>query len=593
MLPLTVITAERLNEWNLSCERLEDYVTDYIQLPYLSNAEIASLVRLLEEHDSLGYLKDATTEERENALARRAGRQLLVALHEATLGKAFADIVEDEFNDLRPDSAQELYLNVCFLNQFDVPVRAGVISRVQDLPFAEFKEKLFRPLEHVVFDAFDPSLHDYVYTARHPHIAEIVVARILRNSSQIHARMVLLLSALNVDYSVDRVALRKLVRGRTLGEQFADYQAVADIFAVARGVAGDDPYVMHQMAIYEMHRPNGNLEKAHEYLVTASRLAEHDRTIDHSFAELAFLRMQRASSEAEKARFRLEARRAARKLTDKPRTPHGYHTLAKIAIEQLREVLTQSDAAERDIDRAVEEAEQSLEDGLQRFPQSEYMLEAEAELSKVIVDEERATKALERAFAANPRSSFIAVRLAKTAIATEDFAKARKVLETALDVNPNEKKLHFNLARVLMALNEDADSVTYHLYHSFTLGDTNFEAQFWYARQLYVLDRIPEAREMFKQLHSAAVPFDLRNSTRGFVAEPNGSQKIFFGRLVSLETTYAFIERDGRGDWVFWHMDDTTDETLWQRLHEGDRVRFCMGFSFRGARAVEVELASS
>ena len=53
---LTAITAERQNQWNIYCERLEGQVTGEYRLRYLNRDEIRRLVGLLERHQSLGYL---------------------------------------------------------------------------------------------------------------------------------------------------------------------------------------------------------------------------------------------------------------------------------------------------------------------------------------------------------------------------------------------------------------------------------------------------------------------------------------------------------------------------------------------------------
>ena len=71
-------------------------------------------------------------------------------------------IVEDEYNAIVPQQAQDLYLTICVLNRLNVPVRAGVVSRLHDIPFEYFKEHLFQPLEHV-----DPSHMGKPYIEEH------------------------------------------------------------------------------------------------------------------------------------------------------------------------------------------------------------------------------------------------------------------------------------------------------------------------------------------------------------------------------------------------------------------------------------------
>lgn len=83
---LTLVMAERLNEWNIFAGAVADYVTDEYEMGYLSAREIDQLVQLLEKHKALGYLEKIAPDQRRTYLAERAGRQLLVALHEATMG---------------------------------------------------------------------------------------------------------------------------------------------------------------------------------------------------------------------------------------------------------------------------------------------------------------------------------------------------------------------------------------------------------------------------------------------------------------------------------------------------------------------------
>jgi hypothetical protein len=98
-------------------------------------------------------LERLNPDERRKELEEHAGRQLLVALHEATLGIPFETIPVDEYHHITPFEAQRLYQTVCVLNRLNVPVRAGLIARVHGIPFEEFKHRFFAPLEHVVFAA--------------------------------------------------------------------------------------------------------------------------------------------------------------------------------------------------------------------------------------------------------------------------------------------------------------------------------------------------------------------------------------------------------------------------------------------------------
>ena len=59
-LQLTVIGAERNNEWNIYCEELESFLCQEFSVGYLNRQEINELLDLLERHKALGLLKDLT-----------------------------------------------------------------------------------------------------------------------------------------------------------------------------------------------------------------------------------------------------------------------------------------------------------------------------------------------------------------------------------------------------------------------------------------------------------------------------------------------------------------------------------------------------
>ena len=233
-----------------------------------------------------------------------------------------------------------MYLGVCFLNRFDVPVRAGIIARVFGIRFTDFKERFFKPLEQVVITRYDQRTQDHVYVARHPHIAEIVFERTLSspaNRLDLYTRMI---SSLNIDYDADHTAFRSLVRARSLMNVFLDHQMVEAVYNSSRRIAEDDAYLFHQIAIYEMNRENGNYGKAAESLSHARQLAPHDRTIMHSFAELALRRGETAKTPVESQSYLAEAKKLAVALADTQATnSHGHHTLAKIALVKLRSLL--------------------------------------------------------------------------------------------------------------------------------------------------------------------------------------------------------------------------------------------------------------
>ena len=592
-LTLTIISAERQNEWNIYCDRLEEHLTDSFLLRYLNQTEVKELIVLLERHGALGHLEELSPEEQVKEFIQRAGRQLLVALLEATQGVQFEDILVSEYERITPDRARALYLTVCVLNRLDIPVRAGLIARVHSIPFTEFRERLFKPLEHVVIAVENKSIQDFVYRARHPLIAQVVFERILNVAQRRFDEYLRLLRALNLAYQTDLIAFRQMTRGRQILELFPNHEEASVLLEAAEHLAPNDVPLLHQRGIYEMNRPNGSLSSAHDYLARASLAAPRDLTIVHSLAELERRRAEQATSDVQRRRHRDEARRLAAIVRDDPyHGPFGYHTILKMHLDSLRELLASNEVEEGDVDRALQDIERTLETALQRFPNDEFVLSAEAELADLLRDQERAVAALRVAFERNPRSPFITNRLAHSLQDNGDTQGARTVLETALEANAGERRLHFAYAMLLRKIDgTDIDTMLHHLRRSCTPGDKNYDAQFWQAVYLFMKnlpETIERAREIFRSLWNAPLPYKTRAGIRTKFCDNNGESTRFRGVLVRLDDTYGWILRDGLGDRIY-VREEYLSSGEWATLRERDRVEFSIGFSFGGPTAVDIQ----
>jgi SIR2-like domain len=438
---LTVVVGTRLNEWNIQTQDLDIDITDEYEVKYLDSKEIPPLLKLLEDNGALGTLEHLSPAERIEALEERAGRQLLVALHEATLGRPFEEILVDEFNHIAPFEAQRIYLTICVLNRLQIPVRAGLIARIHGIPFDEFKSRFFAPLEHVVFVQKNDTIRDYVYRARHPYIADLVFLRVLDKPEERFDAYLRCVKSLNLAYSLDWNAFWQMVRGRTLLELFPDQTMVKGIFSAAWEVVGEDAHLLHQMANYEMRRPNGSLKEAERFLSRAHELAPWDMTIAHTTAELKLRAVEYSRSELERSKLLGEAAKlSAGLISGEKNDSYAYHTLVKVNLRKLKEAMDQQ-ATDLDIEKHVKEVEQSLFDALQRFPGDSYLRETESQLAVLLKDDERVLRALENAFNANPRSSFVALRLASIYEARGRVDDARSVLGKAIGANNSDRRL--------------------------------------------------------------------------------------------------------------------------------------------------------
>lgn len=594
--PLTIITAERDNEWNVRCGTLDEFVAQEYPLRRLSEKEIHALLAKLEEHDALERLSNFTYEERVREFRERAGRQILVALHETTLGKSFEEIVKDEYDRIIPSEAQTLYLDVCTLNRLGVPVRAGLIARVSGIRFKDFQNRFLNPLEHVVKSHVDRYVGDRMYSARHVHISDLVFQLSLPDPEERFDQIVRVLDGINIEYSTDSEALRALVRGKGIAEIFASHELARQFYEHAERIAGKDPHLLQQRAIFEMSHPGGSLHKAEESLLAALSIAPYDKSIQHTLGNLKRQQANETDNPLLRAKLRSDARNHLKGLSrNDARTPHGFHTMVVLLTDEMRELLGNDNEREfekneeKKIVDLVREIESLIRDAEQKFPDDERILTAEADFRGIIDQHRKAYNALIRAFNRNPRSEWVAIRLSEHLADSQNLDEAKNILQRCIRENPSSKSVNFALAKLYMrhGSTKEKSQIQQLLHRSFTLGDSHFNAQFWYARELFLSGDFVKANEMFKALRHASVSPATRNRVRGLIRDKNGKVRRFRGEVSKKEEAYLFVKaRDIPRD-VFCHVSQASEE-IWGGLRVGTIVEFEVGFSMRGAVAARV-----
>ena len=589
---LTIVGTERHNEWNIYCEQLEPFVRQEFAVRYLSEKEIGELLKLLERHGSLGLLREQTVEERVEAFTKVADRQLLVALHETTLGVPFEEIILDEYRRIEPSSARGLYLDICSLHQFGAPVRAGLISRSSGINFERFEREFLSPLDNVVHATRDRHSLDVYYSSRHQHVAEMVFNRALPTPEDKFDHLVGILGAINIDYSSDRETFSRLIRGRSIAEMFPSPELGRLFYGHVRDAVPKEAFVLHQRAVFEMQHRGGSLVLAEEAARQAYELNAKSFSIQHTQAEIS---RRLANETDEPLQKRALRRRARAKLGGGTLRTSVYDlsTRARLAVDEVREVVDSLNSSGDDtmsvlfLD-AVKEAEKTLQGALQLFPESSEILATESTFRDMLNQSNRAHEALERAFYLNPRQDWLSVRLARRYIGMGDTANGKRVLETCLRDNPGSKIVHLEMGRILVSTGEVRGTLE-HFKRSFSEGDNYYEGQFWYARELYLQGYFDESKRVFSSINKRAPG---RFRTQGSApVERDGTMVLYDGRVKRKEEGYAFIQLLRFTQNVFASKSES-EGTEWDTLHSGASVECGLGFNRRGERATSVRLSS-
>ena len=241
--------------------------------------------------------------------------------------------------------------------------------------------------------------------------------------------------------------------------------------------------------------------------------------------------------------------------------------------------------------QAIKHAEDVLRDGLQRFPNDSHLLAEEATLGQILRNADRALRALERASVSNPQSELIARRLARVLRAKGRLQDAIDVLQKGLERNQGSQTLHYDLAQAIRYQSPDADitqadALLYHFGRSFASGDRNFEAQFWYARQLCLAGKGAEANKLFSRLRQLQLPYSQKRAPRGVVEDKSGAATTFYGQIYVRNPTFGFIRADRDSLEVYFSVDPEAEPS--NLLNVDKRVTYNLAFTLFGPVAVNL-----
>jgi hypothetical protein len=592
-LPVTVVAAESSSEWNTYCARLQKQkIATELTIHNLNETEINGLIDLLTRHGALGFLAGKSRSEQVKAFSERAERQLLVALHEATLGKPFEEIVFDEYKGILPDQARQLYLDICTMHQFDVAVRAGTISRISGIRFTDFQSDFLAPLERIVLTHRDTSTGDMQYRARHARIAQLVFQKACPNDQRRAEQLSRLIAALDIGFSVDKTALERMTRARQLVQTLNQPDAGRDIYRAALRAAPDAPWLLHQWANFELNHPRGNIEEADRIAREAATRDARSKSIRHTQAEIA----RRRANQANSAPQREQLRRLARERLDEARADTDSYIISarcKLVVDEVADLAAAlpdppTEPQQIQFRDKIRDAETLLTRARQLHADDPDINQVEARLRTLLAQQTQAIRALERAWKANPPGSGVAIRLADH-YSQNDPKRSIEMLESALARDPDDRAAHLAMAKHLFqAEPHRTETILQHLTRSHRVNDHNHEARSLHAQVLFMTGKFGDAWSQFQLLDATAPPEFRQRAAESIVSM---RLPLYQGTIATAKATMAFITSSVYPDQIFAHATNT-DAEIWHALRPGDAVSFAIRFSRSGPAAFDIQHAN-
>jgi tetratricopeptide (TPR) repeat protein len=239
------IFGERINEWRQCRVTLH---SKEFEIDPLSAPEIDRLLECLSSNGALGELQHLSPEMRMAAIKKSYRNQLLVTMRQATEGKSFDAIIEDEFRGINSDVGKRLYLAVCCFHQLGIFVRDSTLQDMLGIPLVELYRQTAQSTEGVVICEEVDGLRDgFVARARHRIIAQVVWERCGQPAEQ-DKLITDALSVLNLTYRIDRVAFENLIRADRMIDQMGSLDDRINFFEIALRKEPDNAYNIQHYA---------------------------------------------------------------------------------------------------------------------------------------------------------------------------------------------------------------------------------------------------------------------------------------------------------------------------------------------------------
>jgi Flp pilus assembly protein TadD len=579
-LPITVVCAERRNEWNGVKDRLYPIIPIEYDLPYLDDEEIDKLLQVLERNDYLCELSNKSIEERRTTFKEKAEKQLLVAMREATEGKEFDRIIEDEYDSIPSELGRRAYLHICSLHRLGVPVRAGLLRRLSGVSFTDFQKKLLQPCERVICVEHDNALDEYLYRARHPHIAEIVCRYALGDGESVASVYLEILSKMDLGYASDAYSFRQLVRADSIIDAMPGINHRRRFYDQALLLSHGDAYVYQQYGLMELR--HGNLDEAENYMGRACKLEPRNQAYKHSYARLMFENSLNAQNPAQKDRLFREAQKTLSDvMRDWPTNPYAYDSYAQNLIHKADEV---DEPLKED---HLKEAHEVLLSGIRRCPDKSYLQATDAKIFEKLGEYEYVKRSLFTSHHSDPTSVRTALLLGRFLVKEGEHDSAAEVISEALKYNEDHEALNLLAAEVAMSISpQDHTKIIGFLKKTFDPDYIDSEANFLLAVEYFRAERFDEAEEIFRgfRWRKAYKKDSYSFKVREFITDEQGNKRQFEGQVKIVYRKNGYITPDLIPVDIYF----LPSQCFGIEIKRGVRVGFTIGFNLFGPIAQNI-----
>lgn len=581
-LPAIIVIGERLNEWR---QRRAPFSGKEFVLEPLSDTEIDRLLDCLSQHNALNKLQPLSRELQVAVVKEKHGKELLVAMKEATEGMGFDAILEGEFRGIETAFARSAYLATACSYQFGTYLRDGVLAAVQGVNIVDLYENTKGLLDGVVvYDCIDESSGTYGARTRHRTVAEIVWER-CGDLSDRERMLQLALEHLNLNYSVDAQAFDRFVRTDRMVSSIRTLEGKIQFFETACRKDPTSPYVRQHYA--RMLSREGKSELALAQVEEGLKLRGDapPRVLLHTKGVILSRLMAETDSESFARRRMVQAEEAFRRAMNlNQKDEYTYQGMASLCLAWAKRVANQQEAADY-----ISKAEVVISDGLRKVKERDGLWILTSEIEQWLGNTPSHVKALESAVSASPGSVIARYLLGRTYRRNGLPEKSIEVLEPVIKGHPDEYRSFIEYALALLDCGKPYDLAIAILNISTTYGlsDARFVATL--GGMLFMSTKYQEARKVFQETvrrefppaEATAIHFTPRQAVLGLKIPIQG-------RVTVVKPHFALIEAEGIPTFIC-----PASKLGSTKLNVGIDVEFEVEFSAKGPIAINPKLTGA
>lgn len=353
-LPLkpVILISLRSNQWFQKRHVFQDFnqVLD-IEIPNLSPYDITQILTVLEREGLLGALLTLSMDARFQVFNEKARKQILIAMREATKGRAFDEILRDEFNGIAPKEARLLFMVAAIPSMRHYHITFGQMVSALELPPSETGALLRQALSGIVLSHPRQTEH---FAVRHPVIAEYIATSVA-NPELLADAYIRYLQVIGHEINFEREGktsrifriYRDLINHENLHDSIPRHPDLCrTIYDAVRGHFGHDGHFWLQYGVYELKF--GHLDLAENYLLQAQGLIPQSEALTTAFGHLFMRQALETDSQVVAIDRKVEGEKILRAQIARigMRDPYPYHVLGSQMLGYINRWVAQDEKAE-------------------------------------------------------------------------------------------------------------------------------------------------------------------------------------------------------------------------------------------------------